>query len=294
MLLVTTPTGNTGQHVVQSLLAQGDQLRLLVRDPKRLDLSVHAQCEVITGDLRHLDALAIALKGIEGAFFCVPQSTAPEDTNAYYQSFATPFAHACQNAGVKRIVAISGGDGREGNRGVGQALHKSEQAIAATGIAVRYVRCGYFMENFFWMMQPIVHAGLFSLPIKGDIAIPFVAARDIGQSAARLLADRSWVGQLGVAAHGPEKLTCDAAASILTDILGRMVRFQQISGEVYKSMLAKHGCSDALGQSLVEMFESISLGRDMGDNSTQPVECPTTLAQWAGTSLKPAITSMHF
>ena len=36
MIVVTTPTGNIGRHVVRHLLDAGEALRLIVRDPSRL------------------------------------------------------------------------------------------------------------------------------------------------------------------------------------------------------------------------------------------------------------------
>lgn len=156
MLVITTPTGNTGRYVLQSALEQGESVRVFVRDPSRLDALTHERCEVVQGDLRNPSDLLRALNGAEGVFFCVPQSPDPEDIRAYYHSFAAPFAKAAKAASVQRVVIISGGDGSgSGFRGIGQALHEVEQAIAATDIAARYVRCGYFMENFFWMIQPI-------------------------------------------------------------------------------------------------------------------------------------------
>ncbi len=35
MIVVTTPTGNIGHHVVQHLLDAGEALRVIVRDPAK-------------------------------------------------------------------------------------------------------------------------------------------------------------------------------------------------------------------------------------------------------------------
>jgi uncharacterized protein YbjT (DUF2867 family) len=294
MLLITTPTGNTERHVLQAILAQGEPVRVLVRDPARLDASVQSRCQVVQADLRDPADLAQALDGIEGVFFCVPQSPDPDDISAYYHSFADPFAKAATTAGIQRVVAVSGGDGNgSGNRGVGLALHQLEQTISATGIAARYVRCGYFMENFFWQIQSIARESLFSLPIAGDVPIPFVAARDIGAAAAHLLLDRSWSDQVGVAAHGSELLSCDTAAKIASEVLGFAVHYQPISGADYKTSLSAHGCSDALGQSLVEMFDAIAAGQDMAVPVARSMHCPTTLRNWMESVLKMPVTQIR-
>ena len=294
MLVITTPTGNTGRHVLQSVLNQGESVRVFVRDPSRLDASTQERCEVVQGDLHNPVDLMRTLDGAEGVFFCVPQSPDPEDISAYYRSFADPFAKAVKDAGVQRVVAISGGDGSgSGFQGIGQALHEVEQAIAATDIAARYVRCGYFMENFFWMIQSIVRVGMFSLPVASYVPIPFVAAGDIGKAAARLLLDRTWSGQEGIAAHGPTPLSCNTAAEIASQVLDFPIRYQPVSGTDYKASLAIHGVSDAMGQSLVEMFKAITAGQDMAAPVGNKADCPTTLQAWMETFFKEAVTQIR-
>ncbi len=294
MLVITTPTGNTGRYVLQSALEQDESVRVLVRNPSRLDASTQERCEVVQGDLCNPADLKRALNGAEAVFFCVPQSPNPKNISAYYRSFADPFAKAIKEACVQRVVTISGGDGSgSGFQGIGQALHEVEQAIAATGIPARYVRCGYFMENFFWMIQPIVRAGMFSLPVAGNVPIPFVAACDIGRAAARLLLDRTWSGQEGIAAHGHTSLSCNTAAEIASEVLGFPVRYQPVSGSDYKASLSVHGVSDALGQSLVEMFEAIAAGHDMAAPAAHKADCPTTMQAWMETPFKGAVAQIR-
>jgi len=175
-----------------------------------------------------------------------------------------------------------------GGRGPGLALSRVEQAINATGIAARHVRCGYFMENLYYQAQPIARAGVFSLPIAGNVPLPFVAARDIGVAAAHLLLDRSWSGQDAVAAYGPASVSCDAAARVATDVLGFPVRYHPISGAAYKASLAAY-VSEAMSQSLVEMFDAIAAGEDMAAPIARRVDCPTALRMWIDTEFKRAV-----
>jgi len=293
MLLITTPTGNTGHNVLNTVLQVGERPRVLVRDPARLEPAVLERVEVVQGDLRHPADLERALEGIEGAFFCVPQSPDPDDMDAYYQSFTRPFAAAVKAANVKRVVSISGGDGTPENRGPGVQLHGLEQTLDASGAATRHMRCGYFMEQFLWMMYGIAQGGTFALPVAGDLAMPFVAARDIGAGAGQLLLDRTWTGHDTLAAHGPERLGCDQAAHIASRVLGFPVRFHSITAGEYAASLTPHGVSAAMGQSLGEMFASITAGRDMGARAARELECPTTLEAWMQSVLRPAVEGLR-
>lgn len=289
MLLITTPTGNTGRAVLQAVLEAGETPRVLVRDPSKLSPEVLNRVEVVQGNLHNPQDLERALSGIEGAFFCVPQSPDPEDLSAYYRSFTERFVEAAKTAGLKRLVAISGGDDQAGNRGPGKQLRESEEVLGTSGASLRFVRCGYFMEQFLWMMSGIVQGGVFALP---SVPMPFVAAQDIGRGAAALLLDRTWTGRGTVAAHGPERLTCGEAAQVASQVLGVPVRFQSVTAQQYAASLTPHGVSAAMGQSLGEMFEAISEGRDMGAQAERELPCPTTLRDWMSTVMKPAVAQL--
>ena len=293
MLLITTPTGNTGRAVLGTVLNAGERPRVLVRDPAKLSPRILDRVEVVQGNLHDPQALERALSGIEGAFFCVPQSPDPDDLSAYYRSFTEPFAQAAKTAGLKRLVAISGGDDQEGNRGPGQQLRESEEVLSICAASARFVRCGYFMEQFLWMMHGMAHGGVFALPLAGDVPLPFVAASDIGANAGRLLLDLTWTGQAAAAAHGPERLSCDEAAVIASAALGFPVRFQSVTAAQYAASLTPHGVSAAMGQSLGEMFAAISQGRDMGALADTELPCKVTLRAWMGAVLKPAVQELR-
>ena len=60
MIVVTTPTGNTGHYVVRHLLDAGEMLRLIVRDPGRLP-QAHAAPE--GGGMDNMTSCATAIIG---------------------------------------------------------------------------------------------------------------------------------------------------------------------------------------------------------------------------------------
>ena len=64
-------------------------------------------------------------------------------------------------------------------------------------------------------------------------------------SAVKLLRDRTWTGQGGLAVHGPADLSCNDMAQIMAQVLGKPVRFQEVPGPGYKASLMKHGSSEA-------------------------------------------------
>jgi uncharacterized protein YbjT (DUF2867 family) len=57
MVLVTTPTGNTGRHVLSEVIKSGQPVRILVRNKSKMEESVRRRCEIVEGDLRDEAAL---------------------------------------------------------------------------------------------------------------------------------------------------------------------------------------------------------------------------------------------
>jgi uncharacterized protein YbjT (DUF2867 family) len=290
MILITTPTGNTGRAALATVAASGADHRVLVRNASKLPPH---RAEVITGDMRDPQALKQATNGATAAFFCVPQSPNPENLMVWFNGYAQPFAQAAAEAQVQRIVTISGGDAQSGSRGPGAALQANERIMAQTGAAIRHLRCGYFMENLLWQAQALAHAGIFSLPLAPDVPLAFVAAADIGGHAGRLLLERDWHGVSSQEVFGPGPLSCAAVAEVLSDALGRTVRYVPAESKAWSQQMQGHGLSPAMTQALVEMFEDIAAGRDMGGTPARPLSCTTTLEDWARKVLAPAVRGIR-
>jgi uncharacterized protein YbjT (DUF2867 family) len=290
VIVVTTPTGNIGQGVLRDLLAANQAVRVIARDPSRLMPETQGRIEVVQGSIDDPAVLAKALTGADTLFWCVPQSNQQTDVLEYYLGFTRPLARALKDQRVERVVAVSsGGRGRANNAGPISALHAMEELIESAGVEFRALRNGNFMENLLWQVEPIKRQGMFFYPLDGDIAIPTCAARDISASAVKLLLDRTWTGQGGLAVHGPDDLSCNDMARIMTEVLGKPVRFQEVPGPRHKASLMQHGSSEAFAQSLVDMFAEVGGGIYNAEPRTAETTTPTTFKQWCETTLKPAI-----
>jgi uncharacterized protein YbjT (DUF2867 family) len=62
MILVTTPTGNTGSALLHELVASNEQVRVLVRNPAKLPSELRSRIEVVQGSQRH---------GLEQGVWCI-------------------------------------------------------------------------------------------------------------------------------------------------------------------------------------------------------------------------------
>jgi uncharacterized protein YbjT (DUF2867 family) len=290
-IVITTPTGNIGRHVVNQLLEAGESLRPIARYPDRLDPITSAQTEVIQGSIEDPKVLSQALNGAEFLFWCVPQSHTQDDVLAYYLNFTQALCTAINQTKIPpRIIAVSsGGKGRAQNAGAISALHAMEEMLNETGANIKYLRCGNFMENFLWQVKPISQQGLFFYPFPADMAMPMVCTKDIGTSAVKWILDRNWSGQSGVAVHGAEDLSLDRVAEILSQVLDKPIRFQPTSAEAYYQSMLTNGCSHAFAKSLVDLFTEVANGIYDAEPRTVETTTSTTFKQWAQSMFLPTV-----
>lgn len=292
MIVVTTPTGQIGSKVVGLLLVAGEAVRVVVRDPARLAPEVRDKVEVVQGSTDDEEVLSRAFEGAESLFWLVPPSFQEAGDAEYYLRFTRPACRAIRSRGVKRVVGISAlGRGGAKNAGPVSATFAADAEIESTGVDYRALWCPGFMENVLRYVGTIKSEGAFYLPCRPDLKVPLAATRDIAGSAVRLLLDRSWTGQGWLAVLGPEDLSLNDVAAIMSDVLGRPVRYRQVPAEAYKAQLIRYGANEVFAQGLIDMFAA----KDAGIDNTVPRDAenttPTSFRQWCEEVLKPAVLS---
>jgi len=290
MIVITTPTGAIGQQVLQSLLQSGQPMRVIAREPSRLPPQVREQVEVVQGSHGDGDVVNRAFAGAEAVFWLVPADPRAESAEAAYVDFSRPACAAFQSQGVKRVVGVSAlGRGVLEDAGLASASLKMDDLIASTGVSYRALTMPSFMDNILWQVDPIKNQGMFFSPIDGDLKAPTCANRDIAAAAAKLLLDTSWSGQDHVAVLGPEDLSFNDMAAIMSDVLGKPVRFQQIPLEAFRSSLLGAGHSEPMAQAMLDMLDAKNKGLDNAEPRTPLSTTPTSFRQWCEEVLKPAV-----
>ncbi len=77
---------------------------------------------------------------------------------------------------------------------------------------------------------------------------------------------------------------------MMSRVLGRPIRFQEVPGPAYKATLVEHGASEAFAQGMVDMFREIAGGLHYADPRTPESTTPTTFEAWCAEVLKPALS----
>jgi uncharacterized protein YbjT (DUF2867 family) len=289
MIVITTPTGAIGSQVLERVLDSGEAIRVIARDPSRLPAVVRERVEVVQGS--HGDARVVdeAFAGADAVFWLPPPNPRADSLEAVYVDFTRPACAALQDHGVQRVVGVSAlGRGVSDHAGLVSASLAMDDLIAATGVSYRALTMPSFMDNLLRQVEAITEQGMLFSPISGDRRAPTVATRDIAEVAARLLLDDSWTGQGSVPVLGPEDLSFDEMAEIMSEVLGRPVRHQQIPLDAFRARLIASGWSDAMAQGMVDMMRAKDEGLDNAEPRTPEATTPTTFRQWCEEVLRPA------
>jgi uncharacterized protein YbjT (DUF2867 family) len=292
MIVATSPTGRIGRQVLDNLLTSGAPVRVIARDPSRLPAGTRERVEVVPGSHGDPDVVTEAFTGADAVFWLVPPAPRADGVEAAYVDFSRPACKAIEQQGVGRVVGVSAlgrGTPMAAQAGNVTGSLAMDDLIASTGVSYRALVMPSFMDNIARQATLIKNEGMFTSPISKDRKLPTCATRDIASVAAALLIDPSWSGVGEVPVLGPEDLCFDDMARIMSKVLERTIRFQQIPGEVYKDRMMQFGMSEAMAQGMLAMALAKDAGLDNGVVRTPKTSTPTTFRQWCEEVLKPAV-----
>ncbi|KAB7843587.1 NAD(P)H-binding protein [Streptomyces mobaraensis] len=297
MIVITAPTGKIGRRLLPLLLesapARGEHLRVVVRDPARLPDAVRDRVEVVTGSHGDAEVVDRAFDGADAVFWLVPPDPfrSPDDG---YSGFTRPAAKALAAHGVGHVVAVSAlgrGTPTVGRAGLVTASLAMDDLIAGTGVAYRALACPSFFENLLEEAGSLRERGVFTDTVAADRKAPLVAVADVAAVAARLLLDRTWTGTGSVPVLGPEDVSPDDLARVMSERLGRPVRYERQPLDELRAGLSRHGLDEAFVRGVVDMKRAKDDGLDAGVTRTPDTATPTAFEDWCARVLKPAVLS---
>lgn len=217
-ILVTGATGRVGHHVVDQLVQRGAPVRVLTRDPSKVEFP--PEVDVAKGDLLDLGAMRSALKGIR-TLFLLNAVTGDEFTQAIVT------LNLAREAGIERVVYLSviHAD-RFTNVPHFAVKYGAERMLEQMGFGATILRPSYFIDNDLTIKDVVLEHGVYPMPI-GNKGVAMVDARDIAEVAALELIRRHQAPAALpleiIDVVGPDTLTGEGIAAIWSDTLGRPV-----------------------------------------------------------------------
>ncbi len=259
MFVVTGASGNVGGATARALLKAGREVRVVLRDAAKAAPWEALGAEVAIAELSDTPALTQAFAGAEGVFAMMPPQFAPDRNYSFARKTAAELVAALKAARPGRVVALSSiGGGRESGLGLITQVHILEQALSELDLPTAYLRPGWFMENSAWDVAPSRDMGQmpsFLQPI--DKGYPMIATRDIGEIAARVLAE-DWSGRRVIEIEGPKRYSQVEIAALMGAAVGREVKLQPIPRNAWEALFQSQGTEDPAPR--IEMIDGFNSG----------------------------------
>lgn len=221
-VLVTGATGTVGRHVVSQLLATDVRVRALTRDPSVANLPNGV--DLRRGDLTVSESLDACLDGVDVVFLVW---TAQPDAVSNAVDRIARYA--------RRIVFLS--SPHQTPHPLFQqpnplaAMHAEiERRIQASGVDWTFLRPGMFAANTRSWWAPQIRAGDVVRWPYADAPTAPIHEADIAAVAVSALLDTRH-NSADYVLTGPQSLTQREQVEIIGDVIGRSLRFEEISPE---------------------------------------------------------------
>jgi NAD(P)H dehydrogenase (quinone) len=226
-ILITGATGDTGGYAIDQLLQKGRPVRALVHRPDDRSQRLEDKgVEVVAGDYLDLDAMRAAVKGVRRAYFVYPIRPGIIQATAY-------FAQAAKDAGVETIVNMSQISAREDAKSHAARDHwVAERVFDWSGIAVTHLRPTFFAE---WLLHAGIDRGMRTLawPLGTGKHAP-VAAEDQARVIVGILENPAPHRAKVYPLFGPKEYTPAEIAQVAARVLGKDVRYKQVTVEEWQ------------------------------------------------------------
>lgn len=263
MFVVTGATGNTGRVIVNGLLARGEKVRAVARNADHLKEEAAKGAEAFTGQLQDSDSLARALEGAKAAYLMIPPDIRNQDYRKYQDQLVESISRAVEKAGLTHAVVLSsvGGD-KPDQTGPVVGLHNLEQRLNnISGLNVLALRPAYFMENTLPQAALIRMFGMTAGPLRGDLSLPMIATRDIGEYAMNALLKLDFQGKQTRELLGQRDITMNEVASIIGRGIGKPdLKYTQLPDDQTRGGMMSMGMSPSIANLILEMATALNSG----------------------------------
>jgi len=259
MITVFGATGNTGSPLVDTLLAKGAAVRAVTSDPAKVENLKAKGCEAVTANFTDPAALERACAGAERIYLVTP-------AHLDMRRWKANAIEAAKAAGVRHVVLATGlGASPKAKVTFGKWHSETQELLKESGLDWTFVQPTYFMQNLLWQADTIARDGVYYDDLGGPVA--WIDARDIADVAAEALTGAGHEGKT-YGLTGPEALTGEDIASILSEVTGRAITCVPLSVEDSKAAMIAAGMQQEVAAAMVELASIAPKGYLAGIETT--------------------------
>lgn len=263
MYVVLGAAGNTGSVVAERLLDQKKNVRVVGRSQDSLQRFVSRGAEAVAGNVEHESDMLNVFSGATAAYVMIPPNFATDDFRAYQKRAVAAIAAALKAQHVKHVVTLSS-VGAQHPLGTGPVagLHEMEQALnAIPDLNVLHLRAAFFMENALMNIPLVKNMGINGMPLPGNIPIPMIAAKDIGEYAARRLTALDFSGKGIHYLLGQRDVSLEEVTRVFGTAVGRPeIPYVQFSFDDAEAGMRNMGVKPDMAALYVELYKAAGQG----------------------------------
>jgi uncharacterized protein YbjT (DUF2867 family) len=292
MIVIVGATGHTGRPAAEALLASGAKVRVIGRDAKKLEQFTQKGAEAFVGNVEDVAFMTKAFEGAKAVYLVLPEDISSQDLRAHQEQVSDSYAAAVANARVPYVVSLSSIGAQHAEKtGPIVGLHNQEQKLnRIAGLHVLHLRPAYFMENLLMSIPPLRSMGTLPGGLTSDMAMPWIATKDIGAYAATRLAARDFVGSSTQELHGQRDISMKEAASIVGKSIGKPnLGYMQVPFMLLEPALVQMGLPKNTAALLIEMWKGANAGLIVPQEQRSAKNTtPTTIESFVAEVFAPA------
>ncbi len=261
MYVITGATGNIGRAIAETLLTQGQPVRVIGRDAAKLQALVDRGAQARAGSLDDAAFLREAFAGATAVFVMTPPAYTAEDVRARANEVGAVVGEALAANKVTHVVHLSslGADLLEGTGPV-LGVHDQEERLAKIeGLNVLNLRPTFFMENLLGNVGLIQSAGINGGPLRADLSFPLIATRDVAAVAVEELTRREFTGSSHRVLLGAEDHTMADITRKIGQAIGKPdLAYVQFPYDQATEAMVGMGLSRDMAQAMVDLNRSMN------------------------------------
>jgi len=248
MILVTGAAGKTGRAVISALVRKKQPVRALVyREEQVHQIESLGATDVLVGDMRSKDTLEGALDGSESVYHICPNVN-PEEFQ-----LGNSIVASAVSANIGHFVFHSVLHPQIESMPHHWMKMRVEEVLLGSGLNFSILQPAPYMQNLQGQLSDILEGGTYPVPYSTDAPMSLVDLEDVAEAAAIVLTTPTHAGAT-YELVGPEILTPNQMAEILSHHLNRVVHATQISLETWRQQSQTAGLGGYQLETLEKMF----------------------------------------